>query len=90
MCTGLELLFGALAAGGAAASTLLAPEASVPEVPDTPAMDADAARDSGATVRVGVRNEDDGEILEEDTTEFVEQRKQAKTITGLGRGGLAL
>lgn len=90
MCTGLELLVGALGAASVA-STLFTQQPSVPKV-ETPATAAaaDAARDAGATVRVGVRDEtEEGEDQEADTT-FVEQRKQAQTLTGLGRGGLAI
>ena len=86
---GIEtLLLGGLAAASVA-STLFAPTPSVPKV-QQPAMAADAARDSGSTVRVGVRDETEETDPTMPESTFVEQRKQAKTITGLGRGGLAL
>lgn len=86
---GIEtLLMGGLAAASVA-STLFQ---SQPEVPKAavPAVAADAARDAGATVRVGVNDEDTAKADTEYGQPFVEQRKQAKTITGLGRGGLAI
>lgn len=84
-------MMGLGAIGGAAAS-LLAPEpeldTAAAEIPATPP---DAARDSGATVRVGTANAvDDEEAQAVEGPDFVEERKQAQTITGLGRGGLAL
>lgn len=88
MCTGLELLLGLGALGGAAA-TLFQEEPSVP-TPEVPATTPDAARDAGATVRVGINEDEEEDEVSEDTEEFVPERKQAQTITGLGRGGLAL
>ncbi|QIG67210.1 hypothetical protein [Rhizobium phage RHEph15] len=86
---GIEtLLLGGLAAASVA-STLFQPQPSVPKA-QVPAVAADAARSSGATVQVGVQDEkkEDGDTSY--AKPFVEQRKQAKTITGLGRGGLAI
>lgn len=87
---GIEtLLIGALAATSVA-STLFQKQPEVPKA-EVPATAADAARTSGATVRVGVRDEvEDEDAPATDGGAFVEQRKQAQTITGLGRGGLAL
>lgn len=90
MCTGMEL---ALAFGGlaGAASSLFAPEPELDTAAaDIPATDPGVARDSGATVRVGTNDERDDATPDVDGTEFVEERKQAQTITGLGKGGLAL
>lgn len=91
MCTGMEILAAVGAIGGAAA-TLFAPQPDVPEpaAQKVPASPAEAARESGATVRVGVRDEVNGDDVTTNDDEFVPQRKQAQTITGLGRGGLAL
>lgn len=88
MCTGLELLMGLGAVGGVAAQLMQ----KTPEVPEAevPATTPDAARDAGATVRVGINeDEEEDEVLEE-ADNFVPERKQAQTITGLGRGGLAI
>lgn len=86
---GIEtILLGALGAASVA-STLFASSPSVPKV-EQPAGAAEAARDAGATVRVGVRDEtEDSDDVQSDTT-FVEQRKTAQTLNGLGRGGLAI
>lgn len=91
MCTGMELLLGLGALGGAAAS-LFAPEPELDTAAaDIPATDPGVARDSGATVRVGTNDAiEDEDPAAETGTEFVEERKQAQTITGLGKGGLAL
>lgn len=86
---GIEtLLIGALGAASVA-STLFS---STPKAPtaQTPATAADAARTAGATVRVGVRDEDEEKDVSNPNTPFVEQRKTAQTINGLGRGGLAI
>ena len=63
-----------------------------PEVPaaELPAVEADAARDAGATVRVGINEDEEEDVVTEEAAEFVPERKQAQTITGLGRGGLAI
>ncbi|QOE32153.1 hypothetical protein CPT_Paso_036 [Rhizobium phage Paso] len=86
---GIEtLLLGGLAAASVA-STLFAPQPTAPQV-QQPAGAADAARASGATVRVGVRDETEESDTPQVTTPFTEQRKRAQTINGLGRGGLAI
>lgn len=86
---GIEtLLLGALGAASVA-STLFASTPKVPQA-QTPATAADSARDAGATVRVGVRDEDDDGTDPMAEKTFVEQRKTAQTINGLGRGGLAI
>lgn len=86
---GIEtILLGALGAASVATS-LFAKTPSVPKV-ETPATAADAARTSGATVRVGVREDDEQDAATGTETNFVEQRKQAQTLNGLGRGGLAI
>ncbi|QXP44068.1 hypothetical protein [Stappia phage SI01] len=88
MCTGAEIFFGLSALGGAASQLF----GGAPEPPaiEQPAIAADAARDSGATVRVGVTDEVGEEDEREGGITFAPQRTQAQTITGLGRGGLAL
>lgn len=86
---GIETLLFAGLGAASVASSLFAKTPSIPK-PEIPATAADAARDSGATVRVGVRDEvkeDNGTGTE---STFVEKRKQTKTVTGLGRGGLAI
>ncbi|QWY83427.1 hypothetical protein [Rhizobium phage RHph_X3_9] len=88
MCTGLELLVG-LGAAGSAAATLFAPQPKAPKV-QTPAVAPEAARNAGATVRVGVRDEVKEEEADGEAPVFKEQRKQAQTLSGLGRGGLAI
>ena len=86
---GIEtLLLGALGAASVA-STLFAPTPSVPQA-QVPATAADAARASGAKVQVGVRDETEDSENQPGQATFTEQRKQAQTITGLGRGGLAI
>lgn len=90
MCTGMELLLGLGALGGAAAS-LFAPEPELDTAAaEIPATDPGVARDSGATVRVGTNNESEDDAPDVEGADFVEERKQAQTITGLGKGGLAL
>lgn len=87
---GIEtLLLGGLAAASVA-STLFQEQPAAPPKAAVPAVAADAARTAGATVRVGVNDEDKDKADQEYAKPFVEQRKQAKTITGLGRGGLAI
>jgi hypothetical protein len=86
---GIEtLLLGGLAAASVA-STLFQSSPKVPKA-EVPAVAADAARDAGATVRVGVNDVDEEAGATGTSSGFVEQRKQAQTITGLGRGGLAI
>lgn len=82
------LLLGALGAASVA-STLFADQPKVPKAV-MPGSDPGAAKESGATVRVGIRDEEDSLLPSAPETNFVEQRKTAQTITGLGRGGLAL
>lgn len=85
------MLLGAMAVGGAA-STLFAPQPKVPEpkAQQVPALPADAARDSGATVRAGVTDELEDKPLVGEDKKFTPTRKAGDVIGGLGAGGLRL
>ena len=88
MCTGFELLMGALGIG-AAAAPLLAP--APPGPPPLPATTPAGARAPGATVRVGTGNEmTNKETNAPGTAKFVAQRTTGTPYGNLGRSGLAL
>ena len=89
MCTGLELLMGALGVGGAVAP-LLAPKPAGP--PPLPAITPAGARAPGATVRVGT-GQDEGTNTDENkptTAKFMATRSSGQAFNNLGRSGLAL
>lgn len=89
MCTGIELLMGALGLGGAVAP-LLAPKA--PDPPPLPATATPTARAPGATVRIGT-GQDEGTNTEANTpnaTKFVAKRISGSAYNNLGKSGLAL
>jgi hypothetical protein len=79
-----------MAAGGLASALASKPKKPPPAI--APATEAAPARESGAVVRLGDGNElkagEDGAVKE---VGFVEKRKQAQALGGLGRsGGLGL
>ena len=84
MCTGVELLLGALSAGSA-----LLGKTSKPPAPKVPAAPAATARDGEAKVKVGVTDaaEDDPYAAGD---EFVERRAAGIPLGNLGKSGLAL
>lgn len=90
MCEPISLAMMALGAAGSAASALAKPKK--PPPPVAPATPAAPAKESGATVRIGdgssLNTGDDNATTE---VQFVERRKQAQALGGLGRsGGLGL
>lgn len=90
MCTGIELLMGALGLGGAVAP-LFAPKP--PGPPPLPANAPASARAPGATVRVGT-GQDEGKNTTENApgvVRFAPKRSEGTAFgTNLGRSGLAL
>lgn len=89
MCTGFELLMGALGLGGAVAP-LLGPKA--PDPPPLPATATPGTRAPGATVRVGT-GQDEGTNTDSNTPnapKFVAKRSSGQAFNNLGKSGLAL
>ena len=89
MCTGFELLLGALGVGGAVAP-LLAPKP--PGPPPLPANATPDTRAPGATVRIGTGH-DEGTNTESNTPnapKFVAKRSSGQAYNNLGKSGLAL
>ena len=89
MCTGFELLMGALGIGSAVAPLMAK---GPPDPPPLPALTPAGARAPGATVRIGTGQD---EMKNDDpnapgTRKFSPERSAGKVYTGLGRSGLAL
>lgn len=83
----LPLLAGALGLG----ASLLAPKPKMPPAPEVPATSADAAREAGATVRVGAGKDDDtSDVFGVSTTTTPETRIFGKPVGGLGKAGLSI
>lgn len=83
----IPIIAGALAAG----SSLLAPKPKMPPAPEVPATSADAAREAGATVRVGAGKDDDtSDVFGVSTSTTPETRIFGKPVGGLGKAGLSI
>lgn len=89
MCTGLELLMGALGLGGAVAPLFAA---KAPDPPPLPATTPAGARAPGATVRVGTGQDEGTNTDSNQPTKatFVPKRSAGQAFGNLGRSGLAL
>lgn len=91
MCTGFELLLGALGAAGTVASVAAAGKGAAPPS-SMPAVTPETGRAPGATVRVGT-GQDELTNKEENAPgapKKYTQRSEGSALASLGRSGLAL
>lgn len=80
----------AIVTAGAALFGVASAPAPTPPPAETPALPAPPARASGATVRLGIGQEDLTTKTEAPTTNFVEKRASANSLGNLGRSGLTI
>ena len=91
MCTGFELLLGALGAAGTVASVAMAGQGAAPP-PEMPAIAPATGRAPGATVRVGTGQDEltNSEDNAPGAPKKYTKRSEGEALATLGRSGLAL